>query len=92
MAAQITKVRDGQWPTIRVLKVVPLSEYEFPDGTSPLDEDGELIEDLKKIADAQFDLEEYTAAKENSYYSETSDSPQSQRTTAGSGKHRPVEP
>ena len=70
VAAQITKVRDGQWPTIRVLKVVPLSEYEFPDGSSPLDEDGELVEDLKKIADAQFDLEEYTAAKENSYYSD----------------------
>lgn len=74
VAAQITKVREGQWPTIRVLKVIPITEYQFPDGepAAVMEDDGTIVlhEDLQKLADTQFDLEEYTAAKENSYYSD----------------------
>lgn len=82
VAAQITKVREGQWPTIRVDKVIPLADFRLADGTSPvavdedgnpeLDAEGKLIfpEDLDKLVKAQFDLGLYTEAKGNAHFSE----------------------
>lgn len=82
VAAQISKVREGQWPTYRVDRVVPIGEFTLADGSPviALDRDGnpEISEegkymfpdDLQKLVSSQFDLEEYTAAKENSEYSD----------------------
>lgn len=72
VVAKITKVREGQYPTIRILKVEPLTEHELPDGSficEEGDEDG-MNEEFKKLSEVQFDLEEYTAPKDNSYYSD----------------------
>jgi hypothetical protein len=74
VAAQITKIREGQWPTIRVLKVVPITEFQHPDGeyAAYIDDDDKVVleDDLKKLAEVQFDLEEYKSPRDNSHYSE----------------------
>ena len=73
VAAQISKVREGQYPTYKVNKVIPITDYEFYDGTPAAQEteDGVALHpDLLKIAEVQFDLELYAAPKENAYYSD----------------------
>lgn len=82
VVAKISKVVEGQYPTIRVDKVVPLNEFEIANGELVVEvtEEGELAlddkglpvfeETLAKLVSSQFDLESYTAAKENSYYSD----------------------
>ncbi len=74
VAAQITKVREGNYPTLRVLKVQSLTDFQLPSGeyaASPDDDGGFVLdEDLQKLADAQYDLTEYAAAKPNSFYSD----------------------
>jgi uncharacterized OB-fold protein len=79
VVATVRKTGEGTASTIHVEKVVPIYEYEFPDGSGlvKVDDDGELVEDadgelvfeddIAKLRDNQFDFDKVHQPVDNEY-------------------------
>jgi hypothetical protein len=73
VVAELKIMEDNGFPSFKVHRVTPITEFTFPDGSAAaaIDPNGDIVfhEGLEKVMQAQWDFEGHTAPKGNAWHS-----------------------